>query len=115
MILLLCGAALAGAAWAWWDRRRQDPWQRLQHRVMQRLQRLGVAVQPHHAPRERALRVRAQLGAQGQALADELEALDRLRYGDTSQPLPLAAWWRRFSSLARDARPRAEATPQVGR
>jgi hypothetical protein len=105
MILLLCGAALAGAAWAWWDRRRQDPWQRLQQRVMQRLHQLGVAVQPHHAPRERAARVRAQLGAQGQALADELDALDRLRYASTGPVPPLADWWRRFSGLVREAVP----------
>jgi protein-glutamine gamma-glutamyltransferase len=105
MILLLCGAALAGAAWAWWDRRRQDPWQRLQQRVMQRLHQLGVAVQPHHAPRERAARVRAQLGAPGQALADELDALDRLRYASTGPVPPLADWWRRFSGLVREADP----------
>ncbi|MDE2275795.1 MAG: DUF3488 domain-containing transglutaminase family protein, partial [Burkholderiales bacterium] len=40
---ILAAAALAGAAWAWWDRHRQDPWQRLQRRVQQRLQALGVA------------------------------------------------------------------------
>jgi hypothetical protein len=106
MILLLCGAALTGAAWAWWDRRRQDPWQRLQQRVAQRLLTLGVTVQAHHAPRERAARVRAQLGtdasAPAQALAEQLEALDRLRYGSADAAPPLADWWRRFSSLARE-------------
>ncbi len=54
LIGLLCSAALAGAGWAWWDRRRQDPWQRLQRRVQQRLAALGVTVLPHHAPRTRA-------------------------------------------------------------
>jgi transglutaminase-like putative cysteine protease len=108
LILLLCTAALAGAAWAWWDRRRQDPWQRLQQRVMRSLQRLGVAVQPHHAPRERAARVRAQLGPEAQALAEQLDALDRQRYGnsDPSSPPPLRAWWRQFSALARQLEPR---------
>ena len=96
LILLLCSAALAGAAWAWWDRRRQDPWQRLQTRVMRQLQKLGVAVQAHHAPRERAARVRQALGERGRALADALEALDRQRYGGAGTAVALAGWWRGF-------------------
>ncbi len=100
MILLLCSAALAGAGWAWWDRRRQDPWQRLQTRVMRQLLKLGVQVQPHHAPRERAARVRQALGDRGQALAAELEALDRQRYGGAASAPALATWWRGFRRVA---------------
>ncbi|MDP3610545.1 MAG: transglutaminase-like domain-containing protein, partial [Rubrivivax sp.] len=100
LILLLCSAALAGAAWAWWDRRRQDPWQRLQTRVMRRLSKLGVHVQAHHAPRERAARVRQALGARGETLAGELDALDRQRYGGAVSAVALSAWWRRFRRLA---------------
>lgn len=102
LILLLCSAALAGAAWAWWDRRRLDPWQRLQTRVMQRLQALGVAVQPHHPPRERAARIRAVLGPAGQGLATRLEQLDRLRYaGPQPSALQLRQWGRQFAAEAR--------------
>ena len=103
LIVLLCGVALAGALWAWWDRHRQDPWQRLQQRVGQRLQALGVAVQPHHGPRERARQVRATLGAAGEALAQQLDALDRARYGGAA-PLArgeLRRWWAGFVQAAR--------------
>ncbi len=41
LIALLCAASLAGAGWALWDRWRQDPWQRLQRRVQQRLRGAG--------------------------------------------------------------------------
>ena len=97
LILLLCTAALTGAGWAWWDRRRQDPWQRLQERVMRQLLALGVAVLPHHAPRERAAQVRQQIGSPGEAVALQLEQLDQLRYGDTAGAgHNHAGWWRGF-------------------
>jgi transglutaminase-like putative cysteine protease len=100
LTLLLCAGSLAGAAWAAWDRRRQDPWQRLQQRVQKRLGALGVAVHPHEAPRARAARVRAALGARGEALAALLEALDRIRYAE-GRALPERTWWRQFSATAR--------------
>ena len=105
LILLLCAAALAGAGWAWWDRRRQDPWQRLQQRVAARLAALGVTVAVHQPPRARAERVRAALGPRGEALARELEALDRLRYGSTGggATLPQRRWWTGFNAAARQA------------
>ena len=97
LILLLCSGALAGAAWAWWDRRRQDPWQRLQHRVMRQLQKLGVVVQPHQAPRARAALVRQQLGSPGEAVALQLEVLDLQRYGArVDSARGHAGWWRDF-------------------
>jgi transglutaminase-like putative cysteine protease len=102
LTLLLCAGALAGAAWAAWDRRRQDPWQRLQQRVQQRLAALGIAVLPHQAPRARALQVRATLGTRGEALSALLEDLDRTRYAQGST-LPARGWWRRFDSAARAA------------
>jgi protein-glutamine gamma-glutamyltransferase len=106
LILLLCGASLAGAAWAWWDRRRQDPWLRLQQRVQAQLSKLGVEVQAHHPPRTRAERVRRVLGPRGEALAAELDTLDRLRYaGAAGQPgKPDRSWWAAFDSAARAAR-----------
>ena len=100
LIAVLSLASLAGAAWAWWDRRRQDPWQRLHHRVQQRLASVGVAVRPHDAPRARAARVRAALGDRGQALADLLDTLDRQRYGSATAAPP-RTWWRAFAAAAR--------------
>ena len=97
LILLLCAATLGGAAWAWWDRHHQDPWQRLQSRVMRQLQGLSVSVLQHHAPRERAAQVRLQLGAAGEAVALQLEALDRLRYGaPVGATAGHSGWWRGF-------------------
>jgi transglutaminase-like putative cysteine protease len=103
LITLLCGGALAGAAWAWWDRRRQDPWQRLQHRVQAQLAALGVAVDLHHGPRERARRVRLALGPRGHALAAELEALDQARYGDAAagSASALRTWWAGFARASK--------------
>ena len=105
LILLLCAAALAGAGWAWLDRHRQDPWQRLQQRVMRRLLALGVTVLPHQAPRERAARVRAALGPAGEAVAAQLDALDLQRYGGAPAAASLAAWWRSFKLSADRTKP----------
>ncbi|MBK6472639.1 MAG: DUF3488 domain-containing transglutaminase family protein [Betaproteobacteria bacterium] len=104
LVLVISGVALAGAGWAWWDRRRQDPWQRLQQRVLQRLQSLGVAVLQHHPPRERAARVRATLGHAGEGAALLLDDLDRQRYAQPGSPLPQRGWWRRFQAALREAR-----------
>ena len=102
LIALLC-ASLAGAGWALWDRHRQDPWQRLQKRVRQRLGALDVAVQPHDPPRRCAERVRLQLGSAGEPLAQQLEALERARYS-TAGRVPVArGWWTRFADLAAQA------------
>ncbi len=101
LVGLLTAGSLAGAVWAWWDRRRQDPWQRLQRRVKQRLAALGVAVEVHHPPRERAARVRAALGERGEALAQALEALDRQRYAQPGTPQRDRAWWPHFAAAAR--------------
>jgi hypothetical protein len=100
MVLLLSAASLAGAGWALWDRHRQDPWQRLQWRVQRSLLALGVTVEPHHPPRTRAARVRAQLGAAGEALAVELERLDQQRYADDGGSRPDRRWWPRFRAAA---------------
>jgi transglutaminase-like putative cysteine protease len=102
LVGLLGGVALVGACWAWWDRHRQDPWQRLHRRVQERLARLGVAVRAHEPPRTRAQRVREHLGAAGEALATQLEALDRLRYADGAKR-PGGAWWSTFTVAARRA------------
>lgn len=107
LIGLLCTASLGGAAWALWDRHRQDPWQRLQRRVAQALQRLGVPVAAHDPPRTRAAAVRRSLGARGDELAAQLEALDRARYapgaGSHRAGGSLRGWWRDFARSARRA------------
>jgi hypothetical protein len=102
LILFLCTGALAGAAWAWWDRRRLDPWQRLQLRVQRQLGQLGVAVAPHHGPRERARLLRQALGGAAEAAAQQLDALDAARYGATAPRWQdHGRWWRGFRAAAR--------------
>ena len=96
LIGLLSGASLLGAAWAWWDRHRRDPWQRLRSRLTRRLARVGIVAAEHEAPRTLALRVRERLGPRGEALAVQLEALDGLRYGRAALPRPDPAWWSAF-------------------
>lgn len=101
LIGLLCAGSLTGAAWALWDRHRQDPWQRLQQRVAAALRRLGVVVAAHEAPRTRADRVRQALGERGKALAELLDGLDRARYAaDARGRPPLRRWWREFARTA---------------
>ncbi|HEY6510399.1 MAG TPA: DUF3488 and transglutaminase-like domain-containing protein [Burkholderiaceae bacterium] len=90
-------AALAGAAWALWDRHRQDPWQRLQGQVRDALAPLGVVARTHDPPRRLATMVRERLGNRSDLLAYELDALDRARYGPRSRRRPDPAGWRRFS------------------
>jgi protein-glutamine gamma-glutamyltransferase len=106
LVALFSLAALAGAAWAWWDRRRRDPWQRLAERIARCLRSLGVAALPHEGPRLLARRVRDTLGLHADALARQLEALERLRYGRQAQARPGTAWWREFKSTAGKLRSR---------
>lgn len=103
LVATVSAAALAGAGWAWWDRQRRDPWERLQSRIGERLRGLGVPAAPHDPPRRLAARVRERLGTRGAAVADALDALDLLRYGRDALRRPSAAWWRRFTRAAAEA------------
>lgn len=94
LVLLLAAAALGGAAWAWIDRRRQDPWQRLQAQLAARLRGTGIDARAHHGPRTLAALVRAHHGTAGETLAQALDALDRWRYAPGAQArLPDRRWW----------------------
>jgi len=97
VLTLAVAAAVAGAAWALWDRQRQDPWQRLQQQIRHALAPLGVVARPHDPPRRLAALVREQLGNRSDLLAYELDALDRARYGPRARRRPDPAWWQRFS------------------
>jgi len=105
LIVSLSSLALGGAAWAWWDRHRIDPWVRQMERLRAALRRLGLDSAAHDAPRALAARVRAQYGAQGEALAALLDMLERQRYSRTTLARPDAALTRAFVSHARGLRP----------
>jgi transglutaminase-like putative cysteine protease len=108
LALLLIGAlstlALGGAAWAWWDRHRVDPWVRQMERMRAALRRLGVTAAAHDAPRALAARLRERYGAQGESLAALLDTLERQRYSRASAVRPDAALTRRFLWLAQRLR-----------
>jgi transglutaminase-like putative cysteine protease len=106
--LLLIGAlsslALAGAAWAWWDRHRIDPWVRQMDSVRRALRTLHVDAADHDPPRALARRVRQRLGDAGDTLVQLLHTLDRQRYGRTAIRRPDRLLTRRFTAAARRLR-----------
>lgn len=106
LVALLVSAALAGAVWAAWDRRRRTPWERTQAFVARRLLRLGIACAPHEGPRSWALRVQQSMGMAGESVAQALLELERLRYGpqaDAGGPVP-KAWRVQFGQRVEEAR-----------
>jgi transglutaminase-like putative cysteine protease len=84
---LLAAAALIGIGWAYWERRRRDPWRHLLAHARQRLAEAGVAAPPQAPPRELMRRVQASaLPPELQRLlADWLLALERLRYAPAAE------------------------------
>ena len=97
---LLTAGALAGASWAWWDRHRRNPWERLSARVARRLRALDLDAAPHEGPRVLAHRVRRRFGVQGEPLAATLDVLDAMRYGRDARPRPDRSWWPAFERAA---------------
>ncbi|MBX3620764.1 MAG: DUF3488 domain-containing transglutaminase family protein [Rhizobacter sp.] len=89
---ILSGLALLGAGWAWWDRHRQDPWQRQADQMRRALRSLGLAAPAHAPPRALASQVRQRFGARGQAVSALLDALDRQRYGRAPATRPSRQW-----------------------
>lgn len=81
---LLIAASLAGALWALWERRRQDPWLRLLSNARARLERSGLALPDSAPPREIARQVRERFGATQAELVREIDdwlvRLERQRY-----------------------------------
>jgi transglutaminase-like putative cysteine protease len=108
LALLLIGSlsslALGGAAWAWWDRHRIDPWMRQMESLRRCLRMLGIAAAAHEAPRTLATRVRARLGDRGEPLAELLDALERQRYGRAASSHPDAKLTRSFRAQSRRLR-----------
>ncbi len=101
LISALSSLALGGAAWAWWDRRRVDPWVRQMERLRRALHALGIQAASHEAPRTLAMRVRANLGASAEALVDMLHTVDRQRYSRGPASRPDTALTRHFVATAR--------------
>jgi transglutaminase-like putative cysteine protease len=94
LIAMVVAAALVGAAWARWERSRQDPWLRVLAGVRQRLAKAGLELPPASGPRGMADAVTNRCGEQARPLADWLLRLEAQRYA----PRPAAS----LSALQRE-------------
>lgn len=83
---LLVAASLAGAGWAWWERRHVDPWLATLRRMRAELARHGLASDDTTAPRELARRARERWGPAAQAVEAVLLELEALRYAPGASP-----------------------------
>lgn len=81
LVIALTNLSLAAAVWAWWERRRFDPWLQAYARVRAVLERAGIDVPPHRPPLSLARQLRQQCGRAAWPLAEALERLDQMRYG----------------------------------
>ena len=114
--LLVAGAALVGAAWAWRDARQRTPWQRLQARIASALEALDVPAPVHAGPGGLAQQVSRVHGTAGAALAHALRSLEAMRYGPhdvgsaRQQRERWNAWWRDFEQHCAALRARRQAS-----
>ncbi|OGB32678.1 MAG: transglutaminase [Burkholderiales bacterium RIFCSPLOWO2_12_FULL_61_40] len=119
LIAIVVLASLVGAAWALWERHRQDPWLRLYHRATLRLQNAGLALPPNTPPRQMAALLKARSPATDAGLSsvhDWLLRLEAWRYAAHGKDKPPAlgllqrefrqlSWPKRLAPLA-SARPK---------
>ncbi|HZE90293.1 MAG TPA: transglutaminase family protein, partial [Rhizobacter sp.] len=94
LIGVLSGLSLLGAAWAWSDRRRQDPWQRQAQQLRRALGSIGLSAEAHESPRALGLKLRQRFGSRATALVQLLDALELQRYGRAALSRPSAPWLR---------------------
>jgi len=104
LIAALSSMALAGAAWAWWDRHRIDPWSRQMDSIRRALRSLKVDAPMHEPPRTLAQRVGVQLGDAARGLVEVLHAIDQQRYSRDAQRKPDTSLTRQFLRHARQLR-----------
>lgn len=102
---LMALAALAAAVWAWLDRRRRTPWQRLQTWLIHELDRLDVVVDETTSPAAMARQLHRRHGAAAAPLVAELDALQAWRYAPAvAVPPQSRASWRVWPGRLRQAR-----------
>ncbi len=104
LVAVLSSLALLGAAWAWWDRHRVDPWTRQRLQMRASLAGIGIASAPHDSPRALATRLRARFGADADGLVELLTALEQHRYAQPGLSRPDTRLTRRFARRARRLR-----------
>lgn len=102
---IVVAASLAGAAWAQWERHRQDPWLRLLRRAAQCLRAAGLPLTEPVTPRQltEALRIAHPQAPGFAALRQWLLDLESWRYAhataDAAHQRELATLQRRFHEL----------------
>ncbi len=101
LVSALSTLALTGAAWAWWDRHRVDPWTRQREAMLGALRRAGIDADAHDAPGTLARRLRARHGSAGEPLAVLLETLQAQRYGRDARRSPDPSLTRAFGAAVR--------------
>ena len=99
LLAMVVALALAGAAWAWWERLQHDPWLRLLGVARQRLRERGVETGNTAPPRAIAQMVTTRFGADGAALSQWLLRLEAQRYARQSGT-SLAALRRELRTIA---------------
>jgi len=104
LIGTLSALALLGAAWAWWDQHRVDPWTRQMQRLRAALHSLDLESAAHDTPRALAQRVRNRFGELGDPLTTLLVTLERQRYSAQAVTRPDAGLTRRFVEQVRRLR-----------
>ena len=101
LIAVFCALSVTGAAWAWWEQRRQDPWIRQFAQARRALRTLGLSAQSHDPPRVLAERVRARFGEHGASLAELLYTMEQQHYGRKALNRPPASLTRALRLQAR--------------
>lgn len=104
LVVLVVAAGLAGAIWAWFDARRQSPWQKLRQGIARELARLGIEAKPSDTLDALAQRLQQQRGASAEAAAQALLALNLHRYGRPGHEGTPPGWWRSFREAVAVAR-----------
>ena len=101
LVTALSTLALIGAAWAWWDSHRIDPWTRQREALLAALRRIGIAADAQDTPGTLARRVRERHGSAGEPLAALLETLQAQRYGREARRTPDPSLTRSFAAATR--------------
>jgi protein-glutamine gamma-glutamyltransferase len=95
LIALVVAASLGGAAWSAWERHHQDPWLRLLHRAIKKLQAGGITLAANSTPRQVAQQLLASSGQTSPHMTPEgrewqawLLQLEALRYAAPANGQP---------------------------
>jgi hypothetical protein len=104
LVGLVVAVGMAGAVWAWFDARRQSPWQRLRQGIARELGRLGLEARPSDTLASLANRVRMSAGERAGDAAQALLVLEQHRYGRPGLDGTPAGWWRDFRRAVAKAR-----------